>query len=227
MGIPNFEYILKKRDFQSSNLKYNLGYFEYDEKRDRYFENKSYRQELFNLAPNRNIEGLFEATSHKSNSNPSSPIINNSEMDILGKPYIRTKKEKFMYNLNHSLKLAKDKTDQYYKELKVLNLFKQSLNKSKKYNFGDSDNLMINQLLDLNYVQIAEFSHLKERSKSKLFYKLVKLADYTRNSREFLLNASGLVRDKIDSENKESRANESSKVEDSIVPNMNSTRTIS
>ena len=39
--IPNVEYILKKNDFQCSNLKYNIGLFEYDIKRDRYFENKS------------------------------------------------------------------------------------------------------------------------------------------------------------------------------------------
>ena len=72
-------------------------------------------------------------------------------MDILGKPYTRVQKEKFMYNLNHSLKLSKDKTEKYYKEMKMFNLFKQCLNKAKKYNFDNSDNLMINQVLDLNY----------------------------------------------------------------------------
>ena len=86
-------------------------------------------------------------------------------MDILGKPYTRVQKEKFMYNLNHSLKLSKNNTEKYYKEMKILNLIKQYLNKTRKYNFYNSDNLMLNQILDLNYVQMAEFSHLKEDSK--------------------------------------------------------------
>ena len=58
--IPNVEYIFKKNYFQSSNLKYNIVFFfKYDIKSDRYFENKSYRRKLFNLAPNKNIKGLF------------------------------------------------------------------------------------------------------------------------------------------------------------------------
>merc|ERR1712215_316960 len=72
-----------------------------------------------------------------------------------------------------------------------LNLFKRHLNKGRKYNFGDNDNLMLNQFLDLNYVQMGEFSHLDERSKSKFLYKLLKLVDYTTETRDFLLDVGG------------------------------------
>ena len=222
--IPNAECIFKKNDFKSSNLKYNVGLFEYDTKSNRYLENKSYRREIFNLAPNKNIEGLFEGSSHKSIFNPSNPV-NNSEMDPFGKPYSRIQKEKFMDSLNHSLKLSKDKTDKYYKELKILNLFKQCLNKAKKYNFGNSDNLMINQFLDLNYIQMAEFSHLKEHSKLKFFYKLLSLVDYTNSSREFLLNATGLANPKTNLVVKDRHTNVSPNVEfTSNIFDMNSTR---
>ena len=220
--IPNVEYIFKKIYFQSSNLKYNVGLFEYDIKSDSYLENISYRRELFNLAPNKNIESLFEASSHKTIFEPSNPV-NNSGMDILGKPYSRVQKEKFMYNLNHSLKLSKDNTKKYYKEMKILNLIKQYLNKTRKYNFENSDNLMLNQILDLNYIQMAEFSHLKEDSKSKFFQKLIKLADYTNSSREFLLNATGLAKSKTNSEVKDTHSNVSSKVKDLNTFDMNST----
>ena len=82
---------------------------------------------------------------------------------------------------------------------------------------------MINQFLDLNYVQMAEFSHLKEGSKSKFFHKLMNLADYTNSSHEFLLNATGLVKSKANSEVKDSYSNVSSKVKDLNTFDMNST----
>ena len=103
--IPNVKCILKKNDFDGSSLIYNIGLFEYDNVRDRYFENKIYRRELFRLAPSKDFEGLFESSSRKSIFNPSDPE-NNSAIDALGKPYSRVKKDKFMYNLDHSLKIS-------------------------------------------------------------------------------------------------------------------------
>ena len=82
---------------------------------------------------------------------------------------------------------------------------------------------MLNQILDLNYIQMAEFSHLKEDSKSKFFQKLIKLADYTNSSREFLLNTTGLAKLKTNSEVKDSHSNVSSKVKDLNTFDMNST----
>ena len=51
--IPNVKYILKKNDFDGSSLIYNNGLFEYNVERDRYFEKKNYRRELFKLAPDK------------------------------------------------------------------------------------------------------------------------------------------------------------------------------
>merc|ERR1712002_177265 len=115
-----------------------------------------------------------------------------SEMDILGRPYSRVKRVKFMDDLNHSLKLSNDLSPkESYWQYRALNFVKRHLNKGRKYNFGDGDNLMLNQFLDLNYVQMGEFSHLDERSKSKFLYKLLKLADYTTETRDFLLDMGG------------------------------------
>ena len=77
--------------------------------------------------------------------------------------------------------------------MQILNLFKHYLNKGKKFDFGKSDNLMVNQFLDLNFVQMAEFTHLKEHQKSRFFTKLLKLSNYTNLTLDFLLNASGLL----------------------------------
>merc|ERR1712215_498600 len=91
-----------------------------------------------------------------------------------------------------SLKLSNDLSpEESYRQYRALNLFKRHLNKGRKYNFGDDDNLMLNQFLDLNYVQMGEFSHLDERSKSKFIYKLLKLVDYTTETRDFLLDVGG------------------------------------
>ena len=51
---------------------------------------------------------------------------------------------------------------------------------------------MLNHILDLNYVQMAEFTHLRERSKDKFFYRLLKWANYNSSTLEFLLNVTGL-----------------------------------
>ena len=109
-------------------------------------------------------------------------------MDILGKPYIRVKKDKFMYGLSRSLLLSRDIKENYYKESNILFWMKEYLNKSRNYHFGESDNLLLNQFLDLNYVQLAHFGHLKPKSKAKFFYKLLKLADYSEVTRDYLLN---------------------------------------
>ena len=78
--IPNVEYILKANDFDTSSLIYNIGLFEYDTNREAYFQNPNYTRELFRLAPNKNIEGLFEKSSHKSTYEASNPE-NNTRMD--------------------------------------------------------------------------------------------------------------------------------------------------
>ena len=51
---------------------------------------------------------------------------------------------------------------------------------------------MINQFLDLNYVQMASFNNLKGKSKNKFFYKLLRWADYTESTRDYLLGLTGL-----------------------------------
>ena len=128
--IPNVEYILKSNDFDTSSLIYNIGLFEYDTNREAYFQNPNYARELFRLAPDKNIEGLFEKSSRKSTYDASNPE-NNTRLDLLGKPYGRLQKEKFMFNLNHSLKLSRAKADKYNRELKILNWFKLFLGKKK------------------------------------------------------------------------------------------------
>ena len=110
--IPNVEYVLKADDFDTSSLIYNVGLFEYDTNREAYFQNPNYARELFRLAPDKNIEGLFEKSSCKSSYDISNPE-NNTGMDMLGKPYGRMQKEKFLFNLNRSLKLSRTEADKY------------------------------------------------------------------------------------------------------------------
>ena len=128
--IPNVEYVLKADDFDTSSLIYNIGLFEYDTNREGYFQNPNYAKELFRLAPDKNIEGLFEKSSCKSTYDASNPE-NNTRLDMLGKPYGRMQKEKFLFNLNRSLKLSRAEPDKYNRELKILNWFKLFLAKKK------------------------------------------------------------------------------------------------
>ena len=190
--IPNVEYIFKKDDFSGSSLIYNVGLFQYNTEKERYFENKQYTKELFRLAPDRNIEGLFEQSSRKTLYGGGGANEDNGAMDALGKPYARVKREKFLATLSHSLRLKPSAGNKYTNELVFLSLFKEYLNRSNIYKFGTLDNLLINQFLDLNYIQMASFNNLKGKSKNRFFYKLLRGADYTESTREYLLGITGL-----------------------------------
>ena len=185
--IPNVEYVFKEYDFEGSSLKYHISLFEYDPSTRGYLEHEKYRRELFRLAPDKNIEGLFEAGDLKSKFNPADPE-NNDQMDVLGKPYARVKKAKFLYNLSHSLVISTEDNDKYQKQSSILSWIRHYLNKNKSYHFGEYDNLFVNQFLDLNYVQMTDFGHLNTKSRGRLFYKLLKAADYSEQTREFLHN---------------------------------------
>ena len=185
--IPNVEYVFKEYDFEGSSLKYHISLFEYDPSTRGYLEHEKYRRELFRLAPDKNIEGLFEAGDLKSKFNPADPE-NNDQMDVLGKPYARVKKAKFLYNLSHSLVISTEDNDKYQKQSSILSWIRHYLNKNKSYHFGEYDNLFVNQFLDLNYVQMTDFGHLNTKSRGRLFYKLLKAADYSEETREFLYN---------------------------------------
>ena len=194
--IPNVEYIFKKDDFAGSSLIYNVGLFQYDTEKERYFENKQYTKELFRLAPDRNIEGLFEKSSRKTLFNSlggGGGGLNDDDaaLDPLGKPYTRVKKEKFLATLSRSLRLL-PAGDKHTRELVFLNLFKQYLNRSNIYKFGALDNLLINPFLDLNYVQMASFNNLKGKSGNQFFYKLLRWADYAKSTRDYLSGITGL-----------------------------------
>ena len=188
--IPKVEYVLKKDDFSSSSLIYNVGLFQYDTEKERYFENRQYTKELFRLAPDRNIEGLFEKSSRKTLVNEDD---DDGTMDALGKPYARVKKEKFLDILSHSLRLKPSTGNKHTQELVFLNLFKEYLNKSNdSYKFGTLDNLLINPFLDLNYVQMASFDNLRGKSKKNFFYKILRWAEYAESTRDYLLGITGL-----------------------------------
>ena len=209
--MPNVEYILKKDDFSGSSLVYNVGLFQYDADRGRYFENELYTRELFRLAPDRSIEGLYEKSSRNLNIGRKSlrggggANVDNAAMDSLGKPYDRVKKEKFLATLNHSLRMKPSTGNRFTNELIFLNLFKEYLNKSNTYEFGTLDNLLINPFLDLNYVQMASFDHLKGRQKNKFYWKLLNWADYTESTREYLSLITGVDNPYVSTERASSR----------------------
>lgn len=167
LHVPLYETSLIADDFEDSCIKYNIGTFYFDELSEgKYVLNKSTAKTLFTLAPNVNIDGLFDQGDLKKYSfNHTSPD-NDIVRDLTGKPAMRSLKESFIHNLGHSLRVRETKpsSPNHRSEEQILAYFKETLLKSDVYANGSNlrgpYNLLGRWFSDLNYFMFSEFSFL-------------------------------------------------------------------
>ena len=182
---PKFETILVKDDFEHSYIRYNLGVFQFDDTIEgRYKLDENTVKTLFTLAPNQNINGLFE-NDNLQKFNFESPD-NNFITDFSGLPSIRALKDSFMIKLGHSLRLKQSNpiTANEAIEAKILKLFKDTLKKDSIYasssNLRGPFSLLGRWYSDLNYFMFSEYNFM---SKEDLFVFITKLMHYCKTSR--------------------------------------------
>ena len=58
--MPAYGAVLHKDDHVTSNIQYNIGLFNYDNDKKEYVIDTNFNRKLFSLAPNKNINGLYD-----------------------------------------------------------------------------------------------------------------------------------------------------------------------
>ena len=172
--IPLHETSLIAGDYEESSIKYNVGLFYYDKRKTgRYMIDPSSVRNLFTLAPEVNIDGVFGEGEHHFNiGDPSNDI--NKDLGG-GKPSVRSLKEDFINRVGLSLKLNDKETnlDKKNREIQLLRYFKETLRKNPRRkansssNLSGPNNLMGRFLSDLNYFMFNEFTFLDQ---NQLFF---------------------------------------------------------
>lgn len=181
---PKFEAILVKDDFEHSYIRYNLGVFQFDDTIEgRYKLDKSSVRTLFTLAPNQNINGLFE-NENLQKFNFESPD-NDFITDFSGLPSLRALKDSFMIKLGHSLRIKQSDplTENEKNEAKILSYFKETLKQDSIYasssNLRGPFSLLGRWYSDLNYFMFSEYNFM---TKVPLFEFISKLMHYAKIS---------------------------------------------
>ena len=177
--IPLYETCLVGGDYINSCLEYNIGFFIHDPNKQSYVLDQSSVKRLFTLAPEVNIDGIFDNEEYhlfKYNVNDPSNDIRN---DIVGgKPSLRALKENFIHDLGMSLKLNEKQKDKTILNREMINLkvFKDML--AKRNDKLPPHNLFGRFFSDLNYFLLDEFSFLSQEDNMAFFMRLMLDVDY-------------------------------------------------
>ena len=182
LHVPVHETSLIKDDFKDSSITYNIGIFIKD-KGNKYSVDKQTVKELFKLAPNRNVDGIFSEAESKYFEYQSDSLNNDTFRDITGKPSGRTLKEQFISELGQCLKLNTKLNAKRQQIEKVnLDLLKKHLELSETYrsevDLSDNNNLLARFFSDLNYLVFNEFSFLTQNQLMLLMSKIMYNLDF-------------------------------------------------
>ena len=166
LHTPAYEALLVGDDFEGSYIKYNIGLFLMDPRASQHYTLKSdTSRELFRLAPNRDIHGLFSHNDREHRYNFKSPN-NDVARDKSGLPAIRQLKDKFIDELSSSLHLdPRGDRERLLRETKILDYFRATLAKNAVYSDmlrGPKSNLLARWFSDLNILLFSEFTHLDQ-----------------------------------------------------------------
>lgn len=194
--IPLHEVCLVGGDYVESNIQYNMAVFTRDPLAHYggYTIDQSTIKKLFSLAPDKDIEGIFNDRSdyYRFANNIKHPN-NFAENDKMGgKPSLRSLKDDFIHRLGTSLKLNPNEPNDIVRDVekKTLELLKSQLYPGRN---NDTSNLMGRFFSDLNYFLFDGYTHIDQKEMFHFTNLLMITAGYSNDEIFAFLHVCGRV----------------------------------
>ena len=191
--VPLHEVSLAGNDFYESNLQYNIGLFFHDPQSHfgGYILDKTTVKKLFNLAPNRDIQGIYTQNCQRQMDHDH-PMSNIEEKDMVGgKPAFRSHKESFMHLLGMSLQPNKNESmETRIMEQNNLSIFKRELSKARGVSHITS-NLLGKYYSDLDYFLFDDFTFLPQTVMAYFVGELLRNTGYAHEDVLYFMSQSG------------------------------------